>query len=112
MRRLLSFVAVVAAAAAGSGVAGAQGLVDPAVEKKIDALLAQMTLEEGRVTSCIARIEPRPESWVLGTASAWLDAVIGRDADMLEFGGDGDLGRDIVHGLHDALFGQFALTGT
>jgi DNA-binding HxlR family transcriptional regulator len=72
---------------------------------------AQMTLEEGKVTSCIARLEPSPESWVLGTASAWLDAVIGRDADTLEFGGDGDLGRDIVHGLHDALFGQFALAG-
>jgi beta-glucosidase len=46
MRRLLlSFVVVLVAAAAGSG-AAAQGLVDPAVEKKIDALLAQMTLEE------------------------------------------------------------------
>ena len=46
MRRLLSIAAVLLAAAAASGGAAAQGLVDPVVEKKIDALLAQMTLEE------------------------------------------------------------------
>jgi DNA-binding HxlR family transcriptional regulator len=71
---------------------------------------AQMTLEEGTLTSCVARLEARPENWVLGRASAWLDAVIGRDTDLLHFGGDRDLGRDIVHGLHDALFGELALT--
>ena len=71
---------------------------------------AQMTVEEGKIVSCVARLEARPENWVLAPASAWLDAVIGRETDQLHFGGDGDLGRDIVHGLHDALFGQFALT--
>jgi DNA-binding HxlR family transcriptional regulator len=70
---------------------------------------AQMTVEEGKVLSCVARLEARPENWVLAPALAWLDAVIGRDTDPLHFGGDGDLGRDIVHGLHDALFGQLAL---
>lgn len=70
---------------------------------------AQMTLEDGAVTSCLARLEPQPESWAMGTASAWLDAVIGRETELLDFGGDGELGRDIVHGLHDALFGQLAL---
>ncbi|MGE5282027.1 MAG: winged helix-turn-helix transcriptional regulator [Chloroflexota bacterium] len=71
---------------------------------------AQVTLDDGAVTSCVARLEPRPENWAMGTASAWMDAVICRETEVLEFGGDGELGRDIVHGLHDALFGQFALT--
>ncbi len=66
---------------------------------------AQLTLENGAVTSCVARIESQPENWVLGPAPAWLDAVIGRDPERLSYGGDGELGRDIVQGLHDALFG-------
>lgn len=69
---------------------------------------AQMTIEDGAVTSCVARLEPQPENWAMGTASAWLDAVIGRETELLDFGGDGELGRDIVHGIHDALFGQLA----
>ena len=66
---------------------------------------AQLTLEKGSVTSCVARIEAQPESWVLGPATAWLDAVIGRDPERLHFGGDVELGREVVDGLHDALFG-------
>jgi len=66
---------------------------------------AQLELEKGSVVSCVARIEAQPESWVLGPAAGWLDAVIGRDPERLHFGGDADLGREVVHGLHDALFG-------
>ncbi len=38
---------------------------------------AQLTVEKGSVSSCIARLEPRPESWAHGAAGAWLDGVIG-----------------------------------
>lgn len=65
---------------------------------------AQLELEKGVVTSCVARIEARPENWVLGPAVAWLDAVIHRDPERLHFGGDCELGREIVDGLHVALF--------
>jgi DNA-binding HxlR family transcriptional regulator len=71
---------------------------------------AQVTLENGSASSCVARLEPRPETWVTGRAAAWLDAVIGRDPDLLEFGGDVDLGREIVQGLHDTLFLALAPT--
>lgn len=70
---------------------------------------AQFTLDEGSLRSCVARIEPQPVNWAAGSVLAWLDAVIERDVELLRFGGDGDLGREIVKGLHDALFGQFAL---
>ncbi|MFL5901560.1 MAG: winged helix-turn-helix transcriptional regulator [Solirubrobacterales bacterium] len=69
---------------------------------------AQLTVEKGSVSSCIARLEPRPESWAHGAAGAWLDAVIGRTPDLLAFGGDAEFGREIVEGLHDVLFSIFA----
>lgn len=69
---------------------------------------AQFTVEKGSVTSCVARLEPRPENSAAGPASAWLDAVIGRAPDLLSFGGDADLGREIVEGIHDVLFCIFA----
>lgn len=71
---------------------------------------AQVTFENGSVSSCVARLEPRPESSVTGPAGAWLDAVIGRDPELLLFGGDADFGREIVEGIHDVLFRIFAST--
>jgi DNA-binding HxlR family transcriptional regulator len=72
---------------------------------------AQLTLREGSLRSCVTRLEPQPVNWVAGSSLAWLDAVIERDVELLRYGGDDtDLGREIVRGLHDALFGQFALT--
>jgi len=65
---------------------------------------AQLELESGRVVSCITRIDAQPATWVAGGASAWLDAVIERDAGLLDFGGDAELGWEVVHGLHDVLF--------
>jgi DNA-binding HxlR family transcriptional regulator len=64
----------------------------------------RLALESGRVTSCVTRLEPKPDNWVAGPASAWLDAVIERDAELLGFGGQPDAGRAIVHALHDVLF--------
>jgi DNA-binding HxlR family transcriptional regulator len=71
---------------------------------------AQVTVEKGAVNSCVARLEPRPESSVTGPAAAWLDAVIARNPELLYFGGDAELGRSIVEGLHDVLFRIFVPT--
>lgn len=71
---------------------------------------AQVTVEKGSVSSCVARLEAQPENSVTGPAAAWLDAVIGRAPDLLDFGGDADLGREIVEGLHDVLFRVFTST--
>jgi DNA-binding HxlR family transcriptional regulator len=65
---------------------------------------AQFEVENRRVTSCVARVEAQPSTWVSGSATAWLDAMIEREAELLDFGGDVDLGREIVYGLHDGLF--------
>jgi DNA-binding HxlR family transcriptional regulator len=65
---------------------------------------ARLGFEDGRPVSCIARIEAQPENWASGTADNWLNAIIGRDAELLGYGGDAELGREIVYALHDALF--------
>lgn len=95
--------------------AGASGFCQLAVEAGSGAERqpwagAQVTLEKGSVSSCVARLEARPENSVTGPAAAWLDAVIGRAPDLLYFGGNADFGREIVEGIHDVLFRIFAPT--
>jgi len=65
-------------------------------------------IENGRVASCVTRLEGVPEAWVLGSPAAWLNAVIEADMSDLEVGGDRQLGRTILDGLHGALFGAGA----
>jgi len=97
-----------------SEVPGAEGVFQLAVEGgRADTgrpwAGAQATFERGVVTSCVARLETQPVNWVIGLPSAWLEAVIGRDPDALRFGGDAETGREIVQGLHDALFAEASL---
>jgi len=97
-----------------SSVSGADGTFQLAVEGgRADTgrpwAGAQATFESGSFSSCVARLEPRPENWALGLPSAWLEAVIGRDPEALRFGGDVDSGREIVRAIHDALFAESSL---
>jgi DNA-binding HxlR family transcriptional regulator len=61
-------------------------------------------VEGGRVKSCIARLDHRADAWAIGSATAWLRAIIGSDTDGLELGGDQRLARDLLDGLNGALF--------
>lgn len=69
--------------------------------------LAGVTVEvrSGRVVACATRLRGEADAWALGSAGAWLDAVIERDSDRLELGGDGRLARATVDGLNQTLFG-------
>jgi DNA-binding HxlR family transcriptional regulator len=62
-------------------------------------------VEKGKIASCSTRLDGHPEAWLLGSPAAWLAAVIEHDTDRLAFGGDGQLGRVLVEGLHATLFG-------
>jgi DNA-binding HxlR family transcriptional regulator len=62
-------------------------------------------VQEGQVSSCVASVQGHAEAWASGSASTWLRAVIEQDASKLEVGGDCDLARALVDGLHGALFG-------
>lgn len=62
------------------------------------------SVEEGRVVSCVSRLQGPADGWAAGTANAWMDAVGAGDAEALEVGGDCELAREMVDGLGSALF--------
>ena len=59
---------------------------------------------EGRVVSCVAKVQGQADAWVSGSAQAWLRAVMEADTERLEMGGDCQLARAILDGLNAELF--------
>jgi hypothetical protein len=63
------------------------------------------TIEESRPVACEPGLDPRADARVEGHTGRWLDAVIDGEARGLRGDGDWRLPRDILGGLHRALFG-------
>jgi DNA-binding HxlR family transcriptional regulator len=61
-------------------------------------------VERGEVISCEAELKSEPPAFALGTATAWLDAVIEGQMKGLHVSGDRKLVKGLVQGLHGALF--------
>jgi DNA-binding HxlR family transcriptional regulator len=61
-------------------------------------------VEEGRVVSCVSKLEGQADAWISGNVSSWIRAVIEQEISGLEVGGEHDLGWRILEGLHSALF--------
>jgi DNA-binding HxlR family transcriptional regulator len=61
-------------------------------------------VENGRVTSCVTRLDAGADASALGSAAAWIAAVIERDGERLELGGRRGLAVALGEGLHKALF--------
>jgi hypothetical protein len=61
-------------------------------------------LRGGAIASCRSRLEGHAEVWVSGSRSQWLRALVQSDPSELNIGGDGALARELVEGLHAALF--------
>jgi DNA-binding HxlR family transcriptional regulator len=59
----------------------------------------------GTIVSCTTNLERNADAWALGPSATWLNAIIERDLDGLELGGDCLLSRSIIEGLHETLFG-------
>lgn len=65
----------------------------------------RVAVEDGRVVSCVSRLENNPATWVLGTVESWLDALIDGRLAGLRIGGDKpDLVRSLAAGLHGSLY--------
>ncbi len=64
----------------------------------------RLTVCDGELTHCTSKLEPKPESWIHGSAAAWLDALVEGRTDQLEACGDRAITLDFVDGLHRALF--------
>jgi DNA-binding HxlR family transcriptional regulator len=65
---------------------------------------AMVTVEAGRIVSCVARLEGDSDAWAVGTAGSWLRWMSGRRERALELGGDSALVRAITDALHHTLF--------
>lgn len=63
-------------------------------------------VNRGAVGSCVTSLQGNADAWALGSPAAWLDAVIERDTDRLEIGGDCSLAGALLDGLHETLFGH------
>jgi DNA-binding HxlR family transcriptional regulator len=71
-------------------------------ERRLAGVL--VSVKEGRVASCVARLKGEAAGWASGSTSEWLSAVIEGEDEHLEVGGDCDLARSLLDGLHGALF--------
>ena len=54
----------------------------------------------GRVCSCVTNLEGQADAWAVGSAAAWIGAVLEGDRDRLELGGSRSLAVALVDGLH------------
>jgi DNA-binding HxlR family transcriptional regulator len=63
-------------------------------------------VEEGAIVTCSSRLEYDPQTWVLGSTSAWVDAILEGKAERLRIGGDRiRLAEALPQRLHASLFG-------
>jgi DNA-binding HxlR family transcriptional regulator len=61
-------------------------------------------VEDGRIATCVSRLEGDAGASASGSAAAWLRAVIEQDTGKLEVGGDCALATALLDGLHELLF--------
>jgi len=62
-----------------------------------------VTLDGGKPTSCVTRLEGKADARVVGTTLDWFRWANGVEDGQLEFGGDGMLARAVAEGLREAL---------
>ena len=62
-------------------------------------------IEEGRVVACEAGIDPEADASAAGPIGNWLNALIEGETRGVSSDGDWRLPRDLLGGLHKALFG-------
>ena len=63
-------------------------------------------VEEGAIATCSSRLEHDPQTWALGSTSAWVDAILEGKTESLRIGGDHvKLAEELIQPLHTSLFG-------
>ena len=65
---------------------------------------AFITVADGAVASCVTHLGGDADAWALGPTGAWLAAIIDRDIDGLELGGDHELASSLLRHLNRAIF--------
>jgi DNA-binding HxlR family transcriptional regulator len=62
-----------------------------------------VTLEEGEVASCVARLAGEADAWAAGTPRDWFGWVNGYDGKEIDLGGDTSLAYALANGFREAL---------
>jgi len=74
----------------------------PNADRRLAGTIVEV--EGGAVASCSTSMRGNPGAWALGSVPAWLSAMIESDLSGLELGGDYELARALIDGLHRSLF--------
>lgn len=77
--------------------------VEMRTESKLEYAGVMVTVEAGRLVSCVARLGGEADAWAAGTALDWFDWVNGHSSHQLEFGGDVTLARGLAEALREVL---------
>jgi DNA-binding HxlR family transcriptional regulator len=56
-------------------------------------------VQDGRVTSCVSRLEGEADAWVVGTPIGWFRWIKRGEADSVEIGGNSGLADGLANGL-------------
>lgn len=64
----------------------------------------RVVVDRGRIVDCVSQLDPKPRNWAVGSATAWLDALVRHDIRKLRIGGDETLAHCLIRGVHDTLF--------
>lgn len=77
------------------------------LEQPTDRLAGvHVEIEEGRITACSSRLEYDPDTWALGSTTAWVEAILEGKPERLRIGGDRvGLAEELIERLHTSLFG-------
>ncbi len=71
----------------------------------------RLVIEKGKIVDCTTELDERSPTFALGSAEAWMDAVIDGTLDgFFRIEGDEDLVKQLVGGLHTVLFGKIKRT--
>ena len=62
-----------------------------------------VAVDEGRITSCVSRLQGEADAWVAGTPLGWFRWVTQGANDSVEIGGDHQLAHGIASGIRDSL---------
>jgi hypothetical protein len=62
-------------------------------------------VDNGRVVSCERRLKEETDAWATASAGEWLDTLIEPETKRVRTGGERQLGRQLLSGLHQTLFG-------
>lgn len=60
----------------------------------------QVTVEHGKVVSCVSRLEVGPPAYAAGPALTWFNAIRDGSIGQLRFGGSRQIAEDMVSGLY------------